>query len=76
MAKKVKIGVIGAGGIANGAHLPGYSKIPDNCEVVALCDIDKKALDTTAEAYGVKRKFDDYKKLLESKGEFHEGARL
>ena len=65
MAKKVRIGVIGAGGIANGAHLPGYSLIPDNCEIYALCDIDKKALDTTAEKYGITRKFGNYKKLLE-----------
>ena len=38
MAKKVRIGVIGTGGIANAAHLPGYSQIPDECEIFALCD--------------------------------------
>ncbi|HZP80424.1 MAG TPA: Gfo/Idh/MocA family oxidoreductase [Chthonomonadaceae bacterium] len=65
MAKKVKIGVIGTGGIANGAHLPGYSQIPDECEIFALCDIDPKALKSTAEKYPVKHKFEDYKKLLE-----------
>lgn len=65
MAKKVKLGVIGTGGIANGAHLPGYSQIPDECEIFALCDIDPKALKSTAEKYPVKHKFEDYKKLLE-----------
>jgi predicted dehydrogenase len=65
LAKKVKIGVIGTGGIANGAHLPGYSQIPDECEIFALCDIDPKALKSTAEKYPVKHKFEDYKKLLE-----------
>ena len=66
MAKRVRIGVIGTGGIANAAHLPGYSRIPDDCEVFAMCDIDAKALKQTAEKYpDVKHKVEDYKKLLE-----------
>lgn len=66
MAKKVRIGVIGTGGIANGAHLPGYSQIPDLCEIYALCDIDPAALKKTSERYpDVPHKFADYKKLLE-----------
>ena len=66
MAKKVRIGVIGTGGIANGAHLPGYAQIPDDCEVVALCDIDPEALKNTSAKYpDVKNLFDDHKKLLE-----------
>lgn len=66
MAKKIRIGVIGTGGIANGAHLPGYSRIPDECEVFAMCDIEPKALKQTSEKYpDVKHLFKDYKKLLE-----------
>jgi predicted dehydrogenase len=66
LAKKVRIGVIGTGGIANAAHLPGYSQIPDECEIFALCDIDPVALNKTAEKYpDVKHKFEDYRKLLE-----------
>src|SRR5258708_3807270 len=65
VAKKVRIGVIGTGGIANGAHLPGYSQIPDECEIYALCDIDPKALEKTAAKYPqVEHLFDDHKKLL------------
>lgn len=66
MSKKVRVGVIGTGGIANGAHLPGYANIPDLCEIVALCDINPEALHRTAERYPqVKHLFDDYRKLLE-----------
>jgi predicted dehydrogenase len=61
---KIKIGVIGTGGIANGAHLPGYFAIPDECEVVALCDIDPKALERTLQKYPVKHTFENYKDLL------------
>lgn len=64
MSQKVKIGVIGTGGIANGAHLPGYSQIPDDCEVVALCDIDPAALARTQEKYKAKYTFENYHDLL------------
>lgn len=65
MAKKVRIGVIGTGGIANGAHLPGYSQIPDECEIFALCDIDPEALEKTSKKYpDVKHLFADYHDLL------------
>ena len=65
MASKIKVGVIGTGGIANAAHLPGYSAIPDECEIYALCDIAPEPLQKTAEKYNVTRTFDDHKKLLE-----------
>jgi predicted dehydrogenase len=65
LAKKVRIGVIGTGGIAQNAHLPGYAQIPDLCEVVALCDIDPAALQKASDKFNVKQTFDDYNKLLE-----------
>ena len=65
MAKKVRIGVIGTGGIANGAHLPGYSQIPDECEIFAMCDIIPDALEKTAAKYpNVTHIVSDYKALL------------
>jgi len=68
VADKVRIGIIGTGGIANGAHIPGYLQIPDECEIVALCDIDPEALKKTQEKFPATQKaqtFDDYRKLLE-----------
>lgn len=65
---KVKIGIIGTGGIAHGAHIPGYLQIPDACEIVALCDIDPDALKKTQEKFPAiqsAQTFDDYQKLLE-----------
>ena len=35
---KVRIGIIGCGGIANGKHMPALKKLP-NVEMVAFCDI-------------------------------------
>ncbi len=65
MAKKVRIGVIGSGGIANGAHLPGYSLIPEDCEIFALCDILPEALEkTTAKYPNIPHVLSDYRELL------------
>ena len=35
---KVRIGIIGCGGIANGKHMPSLKKLAD-VEMVAFCDI-------------------------------------
>jgi predicted dehydrogenase len=65
LAKKVRIGIIGSGGIAQNAHLPGYTAIPDLCEVVALADINPEAAKTASEKFNVKHVFDNYNSLLE-----------
>ncbi len=59
MNKKLKIAVIGAGGIANYAHLPGYAKM-DNVEIVAICDILPERAKTVAEKFGIKEYYEDY----------------
>ncbi len=41
--KRVKVGVIGAGGIFRGAHLPAYPNIRE-AELVSLCDVSESAL--------------------------------
>ena len=38
---KIKIGVIGCGGIANQKHFPAMKKNSDLFEIVAFCDIIK-----------------------------------
>ena len=37
---KVRVGIIGCGGIANGKHMPSLKKIGE-VEMVAFCDIIK-----------------------------------
>lgn len=63
--KKVGIGLIGAGGIAQGAHMPGYAAIPELCEIVALADINEETGKAAAQKFNVPNVFTDYKKLLE-----------
>lgn len=64
-ARKIGVGIIGTGGIAQNAHMPGYAAIPDLCEIVAACDINEKTLKEAAAKFGVKNTFTDYRKLIE-----------
>jgi predicted dehydrogenase len=63
-AKKLGIGIIGSGGIAQNAHMPGYAAIPDLCEIVAVADSNPEVARQAAEKFGVKRLFTDYQELL------------
>ena len=62
---KVRIGIIGCGGIANGKHMPALKKLPD-VEMVAFCDIIEERAVKAAKEYGVEgaKVFTDYKELL------------
>ena len=65
---KLRIGIIGCGGIANGKHLPALKALP-NVELVAFCDIIEERAQKAKREYGVpgSRVYTDYKKLLADK---------
>ena len=65
---KVRVGIIGCGGIANGKHLPSLSKLP-NVELAAFCDIIVERAQKAAKEYGIEgaKVFKDYRELLELK---------
>jgi len=65
MAEKLKIGIIGSGGIAQGCHMRGYASIPDLCEIVATCDVNEATAKAAAEKFGVSKTYTDYKEMLE-----------
>lgn len=64
MAKKLKIGLIGTGGICTAAHIPGYQSIPDECELVWACDIKEDVLNEVADKHGIPKRTLDYKDIL------------
>ncbi len=51
---KLKIGIVGAGNIAN-AHLAAYRSV-DDAEVAAICDINEARLNETADLFGIERR--------------------
>ena len=65
MEKKVRIGIIGCGGIANGKHMPSLKNVPE-AEMVAFCDIIIERAEEAAKKYGVEgaKVYADYKELL------------
>ena len=65
--EKVRVGLIGTGGICNGAHIPRYLQCED-CEITAICDIDPKVLERTGDRLNIpkEQRFADYRELLAS----------
>lgn len=66
MNKKLKIGLIGCGGIANQKHMPALGKLSELCEMVGFCDIIEERARKAAEKYGAPgaKVYDDYNELL------------
>ena len=62
--KKIKIAVIGAGGMANSVHYPSLHSIED-VEIVGISDLAKNRMEETAKKYNVERTFTDYKEMIE-----------
>lgn len=67
--KKVKVAIVGCGGIANQKHMPSLAKFPERCEMVAFCDLKKERAEKAAEQYGVQgaKVYTDYKEMLADK---------
>ena len=68
MNKKVKLALIGAGGISS-AHAGGILKHQDKIECVALCDVSADNLEARAQQLGNSpARFSDWKKMLAEMG--------
>ena len=65
MEKKLRVGIIGCGGIANGKHMPNIAKIKE-AEMVAFCDIIPERAEKAKADYGTEdaKVYTDYKELL------------
>lgn len=63
--RKLRAGIVGCGGIANGKHLPAMQK-SGLYEVVAFCDIIIERAQETKEKFGTEdaKVFEDYRELL------------
>ncbi len=65
MRKMKRIGLVGVGGIMNGAHIPAYQKCED-CVITAICDVNPVALKNTGDKLNIPEnlRFSDYHDLL------------
>lgn len=62
--KKAKLGIIGAGGIARGIHLPVLAANPD-AEICAVCDLAVDKALSAAKEFGIGRIYLSYLEMLE-----------
>ena len=67
MSEKLKIAIIGTGGIAQKCHLPAYQNM-DNVEIVAACDILPQRVKSVAEEFDIPAYYTDYKDVLNIEG--------
>ncbi len=63
MTDKLRVAVIGAGRWARTAHLPGFRRSP-LCDVVAICDLDRRLAEARAREFDIPDIETDYTKLL------------
>ena len=67
MGKRLRIGIIGCGGIANGKHMPSIKAV-DRADMVAFCDLIPERAEKAAKEYGTPdaKVYTDYQELLKN----------
>jgi len=61
---KLKAGIIGAGGIAQYAHIPCYKKI-EGVELAAIADVNEEKRKFVSEKFGIPKTFKNWEEMLE-----------
>ena len=67
--KKLKVGIVGAGNIATGAHLPSYQELKDIVEVAAIADIVPERAQAAAEKFGIPHSYASVEEMLANEPE-------
>jgi predicted dehydrogenase len=65
MTDRLKVGVVGAGVIAQVMHLNYLRELSDRFEIVALCDISSENAANNAERYNIGTTFTDWREMLD-----------
>lgn len=64
MTDRIKVAMVGAGGMANRVHYPSLASFED-VEIAGICDIDPGRLNETADKYGIEKRYSDYRQMVE-----------
>ena len=65
-SRKLRVGLVGTGGICRGVHIPAWRDNPD-VELVAACDIIPERVEAAAVEHGIPHVFTDFRKLVKLK---------
>jgi predicted dehydrogenase len=63
--KKIKVGVVGGGAIAQACHIPGYAANPD-FELTAIADPCAGSLEQVRSKWAFKKEYADYREMIET----------
>lgn len=59
----IGVGIIGAGGIARGVHIPGYQAL-SNAKVIAVSDPFEAARNGAKDQFGIEAAYEDFREML------------
>ncbi|WP_152655171.1 Gfo/Idh/MocA family protein [Oceanobacillus sp. CFH 90083] len=86
MDKVLRVGIIGAGGIAKAVHIPNYLKQSNKVKIVAITDVVKANAESAAKEFHIDQVFTDYQEMLDAAeldavsvctpNKFHAGATI
>lgn len=62
---KLRVGIIGVGGIAVSRHLPSFLALGNDVDVTAVCDVNAERAKTVAKDYQIPYHTDDYQKIFD-----------
>ncbi|WP_186577122.1 Gfo/Idh/MocA family protein [Aquibacillus kalidii] len=62
---KLRVGIIGAGGIASGVHIPNYKQQDERVEIVAIADVAYERAQEIAANHAIPHAFESYQKMFE-----------
>ncbi len=61
---KLRMGIIGAGGIAQDRHIPAFLKLANDVTVVAVCDVNETTAKAAAEKFNIEKVYTNYRDLF------------
>lgn len=62
---KIKMGIIGVGGIAQGRHIPTYKELEEHVEVTAVQDINYELAQSVATKFNIPKVYQHYEQMFE-----------
>ncbi|PAV31189.1 oxidoreductase [Virgibacillus profundi] len=66
MKEVIRVGIIGAGGIARDVHIPNYLKQGSKVKVTAIADIVRGNAENLSDQFNIPHVFTDYQEMLET----------
>jgi len=64
MPERLKVGIVGCGGIANLRHIPGFKRLGKNVVIQAVCDKNKELALEVAKKHGIPAAYAELSEML------------